>query len=268
MKTIKRSLSACLVRLLIAAALFSACSKHISDPNIPDTAADSAIADSAPFSQSEPSETEAVPDPPATDPERRHPGTVPGEAETDPPEIRLPDIDLPDIDLPEIRLPDIDLPDVNLPEITPPSVNIPDTGLPQNQSEPERHGTTDTDTDFENRVILLVNQIRVEHGLSVLTPNEELRRVAREKSHDMHDLRYFDHTSPTYGSPFDMMTAFGIAYRRAGENIAMGYPSPDAVVEGWMNSPGHRANILQGDFTEIGVGYCEDGHYWTQMFIG
>ncbi|MPN28838.1 hypothetical protein SDC9_176283 [bioreactor metagenome] len=84
----------------------------------------------------------------------------------------------------------------------------------------------------------------------------------------MHDKRYFAHQSPTYGSPFDMMKQFGISYRAAGENIAMGYSSAAAVVEGWMNSPGHRANILNASFTHIGVGYYAEGHYWTQMFIG
>ena len=84
----------------------------------------------------------------------------------------------------------------------------------------------------------------------------------------MHDKHYFDHNSPTYGSPFDMLTAFGVNYRAAGENIAMGYGTPQAVVDGWMNSPGHRANILNANFTQIGVGYVADGNYWTQLFIG
>ena len=92
--------------------------------------------------------------------------------------------------------------------------------------------------------------------------------MARTKSQDMRDKGYFSHTSPTYGSPFDMMKQFGISYRTAGENIAMGYSTPQAVVTGWMNSPGHRANILNGAFTEIGVGYVQSGGYWTQMFIG
>ena len=64
-----------------------------------------------------------------------------------------------------------------------------------------------------------------------------------------------------------MMKSFGISYRSAGENIAMGYKTPEAVVDGWMNSSGHRANILNSSFTKIGVGYVKDGHYWTQIFI-
>ena len=72
----------------------------------------------------------------------------------------------------------------------------------------------------------------------------ELSRVARAKSEDMRDNGYFSHESPTYGSPFDMMRKFGIRFRTAGENIAAGYPTPEAAVKGWMNSSGHRANIL------------------------
>ena len=128
---------------------------------------------------------------------------------------------------------------------------------------------TDSDvTDFESEVVRLVNVERSKNGLSALTENWELSRVARYKSKDMHDRNYFSHTSPTYGSPFDMMKNFGISYRAAGENIAKGYTTPQAVVNGWMNSEGHRANILNASFKQIGVGYYADGNYWTQMFIG
>lgn len=121
---------------------------------------------------------------------------------------------------------------------------------------------------YEQEVVDLVNQIRKNHGLKPLTVNWQLSRVARYKSQDMLDKKYFSHTSPTYGSPFDMIKAFNISYRTAGENIAMGYTTPSAVVNGWMNSTGHRANILNANFTQIGVGYVVNGHYWTQMFIG
>lgn len=121
---------------------------------------------------------------------------------------------------------------------------------------------------YEQEVIRLVNAERAKYGLSALTEDWELSRVARIKSQDMHDRRYFDHTSPTYGSPFDMMRAFGIRYRTAGENIAMGYATPAAVVRAWMNSAGHRANILNASYTKIGVGYVASGSYWTQHFTG
>ena len=129
--------------------------------------------------------------------------------------------------------------------------------------------TTDSSVlSYEKEVVRLVNEIRVQNGLRELTYNWELSRVARYKSQDMKDNRYFSHTSPVYGTPFKMMKDFGITYRSAGENIARGQKSPQAVVNAWMNSSGHRANILNASFTEIGVGYVTDGNYWTQMFIG
>ncbi len=121
---------------------------------------------------------------------------------------------------------------------------------------------------FENEVVRLVNEQRAKYGLNALRTNWELSRVARYKSQDMADNRYFSHTSPTYGSPFQMMKAFGLTYRSAGENIAYGQRTPEAVVNAWMNSSGHRANILNASYTQIGVGFVLDGYYWTQMFIG
>ena len=120
---------------------------------------------------------------------------------------------------------------------------------------------------YEAEVIRLVNIERAKSGLSPLVEDWQVSRVARYKSQDMRDRGYFSHTSPTYGSPFQMLKSFGISYRAAGENIARGYKSPAAVVEGWMSSSGHRANILSPSFTHIGVGYESDGNYWTQMFI-
>ena len=122
--------------------------------------------------------------------------------------------------------------------------------------------------NVERQVISLVNEIRVQNGLSALTENWQLSRVARYKSQDMADLGYFSHNSPTYGTPFQMMKQFGITYRSAGENIANGYSTAQAVVNAWMNSPGHRANILNASYSQIGVGYVARGNHWTQMFIG
>ena len=122
--------------------------------------------------------------------------------------------------------------------------------------------------DYEQEVIRLVNIERAKYGLPALTEDWELSRVARYKSQDMKDKRYFSHTSPTYGSPFDMMKSFGLSYRTAGENIAMGQRTPQQVVNAWMNSSGHRANILNSSYKKIGVGYVASGNYWTQMFIG
>mgnify|MGYP001204844957 CR=1 FL=1 len=128
----------------------------------------------------------------------------------------------------------------------------------------------DSVKQLEQQVVDLVNAQRRQNGLSSLTHNWELSRVARYKSQDMIDKNYFSHTSPTYGSPFDMMKNFGIRYTAAAENIAKGQNSPQSVMNSWMNSSGHRANILNGNFTQIGVGVAKDSRgnlYWTQMFI-
>nr|WP_319487664.1 CAP domain-containing protein [uncultured Caproiciproducens sp.] len=126
-------------------------------------------------------------------------------------------------------------------------------------------------SSFQDQVVQLVNQERAANGLKALTVNSSLTKTATLKSEDMAKLNYFDHQSPTYGSPFDMMKQYGISYRSAGENIAMGQTTPQQVMQGWMNSSGHRANILNSSFTQIGVGIAKNaqGQYiWTQQFIG
>lgn len=122
-------------------------------------------------------------------------------------------------------------------------------------------------SQYEQQVVTLTNNERAKYGLQPLKIDLKVSEVARLKSSDMKNNGYFSHTSPTYGSPFDMMKQFGIQYRAAGENIAMGQRSPQEVVNAWMNSEGHRKNILSSNFTHIGVGHVE-GNYWTQMFIG
>lgn len=123
---------------------------------------------------------------------------------------------------------------------------------------------------LEAEMLQLVNQERSAAGLSALRMHAGLVELARLKSKDMIDLGYFAHQSPTYGSPFDMMRQAGIRYRTAGENLA-GAPSLDRAHTGLMNSPGHRANILNRSFTHVGIGIIKDGRYgimFTQMFIG
>ena len=122
----------------------------------------------------------------------------------------------------------------------------------------------------ETEVVKLVNQQRAKAGLHLLKQNWQLSRIARYKSQDMINKNYFSHQSPTYGSPFNMMESFGLKFSAAGENIAMGQRSAAEVMNAWMNSPGHRANILNPSYTEIGVGLAKDKNgscYWTQMFI-
>ena len=141
------------------------------------------------------------------------------------------------------------------------------TEAPAATKKPELSSDADN-LSYEKQVVELVNEQRAAYGLNPLTLSSKLSDVARLKSQDMHDNNYFSHTSPTYGSPFDMMKTFGISYRTAGENIAKGYATPQAVVTAWMNSEGHRANILNANYTTIGVGYVASGNYWTQEFIG
>ncbi|MBQ9521994.1 MAG: serine protease [Oscillospiraceae bacterium] len=177
----------------------------------------------------------------------------------------LPDFYCPDC---AAQVPDTDAPaqtpDVSAPDTTPapdipaqtPDVSAPDTSTAAGMSA------------YETEVVRLVNVERARYGLSALAADAELSNVARLKSKDMRQKGYFSHESPTYGTPFQMMKSFGITYRTAGENIAYGYSTPEAVVTAWMNSDGHRANILNSSYTRLGVGYVADGHYWTQMFIG
>jgi uncharacterized YkwD family protein/spore coat assembly protein SafA len=123
---------------------------------------------------------------------------------------------------------------------------------------------------LEQQVIDLVNKQRAAHGLALVKANWELCRVARYKSQDMINKGYFGHQSPTYGSPFTMMQSFGIRFSAAGENIAYGQRSPQEVMTAWMNSAGHRANILSPAYTQMGCGVAKTSsgtYYWTQEFI-
>ncbi len=137
------------------------------------------------------------------------------------------------------------------------------------QAEPAKETEADTGlSEFEQQVVNLTNDERAKAGLPALEVDTELSKVAQAKSEDMRDNNYFAHNSPTYGSPFDMMNQFGVDYQSAGENIAKGQQTPEEVVNAWMNSEGHRKNIMNGSFTHIGVGYVEEGNIWTQQFIG
>jgi len=144
------------------------------------------------------------------------------------------------------------------PQLSNPNVIYPG----QEIKVPEQEGQA-----IEQEVIRLVNVERANAGLPALKYDWELARVAEHKSQDMADKNYFSHTSPTYGSPFNMMKNYGINFRSAGENIAQGQKTAAQVVDAWMNSEGHRANILNKNYTHIGVGYVANGNYWTQMFI-
>ncbi|WP_178075951.1 CAP domain-containing protein [Paenibacillus oralis] len=127
-------------------------------------------------------------------------------------------------------------------------------------------GQAQDSSQFAQQVLDLVNKERSKAGLGALTMSPELANMAMVKAQDMYNNNYFDHNSPTHGSPFDMMKEFGITYNSAGENIAKGQSSPTQVMNDWMNSPGHKANILNSSYTKIGVAYYNSE--WVQEFTG
>ena len=123
---------------------------------------------------------------------------------------------------------------------------------------------------LEDEVLRLVNIQRANNGLQALKYNWQAARVARIKSQDMINHNYFSHTSPVYGSPFKMMESYGLKFSAAAENIAKGQRTAQEVMNSWMNSAGHRANILSKSVTQIGIGAAKDSNgtlYWTQMFL-
>ena len=131
--------------------------------------------------------------------------------------------------------------------------------------------TTQTSTmnSDEQEVFNLINQQRTNNGLSVLKIDNEVQRIARIKAQDMVDNNYFSHNSPTYGSPFDMLNSFKVSYQSAGENIAGNSSNSDAVTA-WMNSSGHKANILNGNYNYTGIGVVSSSKYgkiFVQIFI-
>lgn len=129
---------------------------------------------------------------------------------------------------------------------------------------------TSTMNADEKEVFNLINKQRANNGLPALKEDSETQRVARIKAQDMVDNNYFSHNSPTYGSPFDMLKSFKISYKSAGENIA-GNSSNSGAVNAWMNSSGHKANILNSSFNYTGIGVVSSPRYgkmYVQIFIG
>lgn len=142
---------------------------------------------------------------------------------------------------------------------------------PAKEEQPREEEQTEQGlTAEEQQMVNLVNQERESRGLQPLKANLELTEVARVKAQDMIDNNYFSHQSPTYGSPFDMMNHFGISYRTAGENLA-GNQTVERAHQALMNSDGHRANILNANYTEVGIGIVDGGPYgkmFVQLFKG
>lgn len=185
---------------------------------------------------------------------------IPG---SDLPETEVPDSDLPEADSPEAETPDSGHPETEAPETNRPDNNTPDT--------PGNGSTEDTAPEsghaFIQQVVALVNQERAKEGLSPLTINTKVQAAAQVRAVECEQL--FSHTRPDGSSFSTALKEQNVSYRSAGENIAWGQHSPEEVMNAWMNSSGHRANIMNPNFTTIGVGYYENTRgtdYWCQLF--
>ncbi len=186
--------------------------------------------------------------------------------------------DKPDNNKPESNKPEdnnnsgsTDKPDNNKPESNKPEDNNNSDSTNKPDDNNNSGSTSENFSAYQKEVVDLVNIERAKAGLNPLTLDSSISNVATKKSQDMIDNNYFSHNSPTYGSPFDMLKKFGISYKTAGENIAMGQKTPKEVVNAWMNSEGHRKNIMNPNFSKIGVGVAQKSGgsiYWTQIFVG
>lgn len=170
---------------------------------------------------------------------------------------------------PQIINPNLIFPNqiINIPSPTK-APSIP--SAPSAPSTPSTPSGSDNIRELEKEVIRLVNSERAKAGRAALTENSDLSHVARLKSEDFVNKNYFSHNSPTYGTPFEMLRFFGIKYSAAAENIASGQKTAAEAMNTWMNSSGHRANILSSTYNQIGVGVAKDKNgklYWTQMFV-
>ena len=162
-------------------------------------------------------------------------------------------------------------PDNNQPEnpSTPDGSQPENPGTPDN-NQPENPSIPDTDTEsasFVRQVVNLVNQERAKAGLSPVTADTSIQTAAQVRAKEIE--KSFSHTRPDGSSFSTALTQQGVTYRGSGENIAWGQKTPEQVMNGWMNSDGHRANILNKNFTKIGVGYHQNAsgtNYWTQLF--
>lgn len=177
--------------------------------------------------------------------------------------------------LPGISLPDCNTPGINTPDINWPESNLPDTNNPGNNnsgnngsSEENRPGNNDTNEHaFIQQVVNLVNTERAKEGLAPLTIDTKVQAAAMVRAKECEIS--FSHTRPDGSNFATALKEQNVSYRSSGENIAYGQQTPEAVMSAWMNSSGHRANIMNPNFTTIGVGYYENANgtdYWCQLF--
>ena len=181
------------------------------------------------------------------------------------PGINLPGIQFPGVNIPGSNVPDNSLPLPEFPIPDQPGNMLPDQPGDTTPDQPETDGSQDA---FANQVVKLVNEERAKAGLSPLSVNSKAANAAQTRAREIE--KSFSHTRPDGSSFNTALTEAGVSFRGAGENIAYGQTTPQQVMEGWMNSSGHRANILNANYTSIGVGHYKNGagvDYWTQLFI-
>ena len=198
----------------------------------------------------------------------------------------FPGVNIPGINIPGINIPGSNIPDNSLPAPDFPIPDFPDNMLPDQPGgmlpdqpggmlpdqpgnpAPDQPGTDGSQDAFANEVVRLVNEERAKAGLPALTVDRGAASAAQVRAKEIE--RSFSHTRPDGSSFNSALTEAGVNFRGAGENIAYGQNSPEKVMEGWMNSSGHRANILNSSYTSIGVGHYQNAsgvNYWTQLFI-
>ena len=181
------------------------------------------------------------------------------------PGINRPGIQFPGVNIPGSNVPDNSLPLPEFPIPDQPGNMLPDQPGDTTPDQPETDGSQDA---FANQVVKLVNEERAKAGLSPLSVNSKAANAAQTRAREIE--KSFSHTRPDGSSFNTALTEAGVSFRGAGENIAYGQTTPQQVMEGWMNSSGHRANILNANYTSIGVGHYKNGagvDYWTQLFI-
>ena len=182
----------------------------------------------------------------------------------------FPGVNIPGINIPGINIPGSNIPDNSLPAPDFPIPDFPDNMLPDQPGGmlPDQPGTDGSQDAFADEVVRLVNEERAKAGLPALTVDRGAASAAQVRAKEIE--RSFSHTRPDGSSFNSALTEAGVNFRGAGENIAYGQNSPEKVMEGWMNSSGHRANILNSSYTSIGVGHYQNAsgvNYWTQLFI-
>ena len=183
---------------------------------------------------------------------------------TDCPEVNQPETETPETSIPETEAPETETPETSIPETEAPETETPETSTPEtNALETE----APQESSFAEQVAELVNAERRKAGLGELVLDQEIASAALVRAKEIETS--FSHTRPDGRSFSSVLTDNGISFRGSGENIAWGQKTPQEVMDGWMNSEGHRANILNAKFTKIGVGYYQNAsgrNFWTQLF--